>query len=113
MNWNDTLFKIEDKNIYTLAQSWNAEENSLCLISKGINIIYKFRANNTNEYLRITHQNIRNYSALESALKFQKISLSNGEKNSQNCIDQLCLLNPTQRVIIYLYLIFLKKLKNI
>ena len=42
MDWDNTLYKITPETILAFSQLWGAEEKSLQLVSKGINLVYQF-----------------------------------------------------------------------
>lgn len=71
MNWDDTLYKIAPNTILCACAQWGAEEASLKLVSKGINLVYQFKANGLTQFMRITHDSLRNLNQVESAMAFQ------------------------------------------
>lgn len=78
--WENTLFKINENTVKTFAKKWNSDENSLKLISKGINLVYVFKSNNEKNFLRITHNDIRSYQEIKAAISFQNHLFQNKVK---------------------------------
>lgn len=71
--WDQTLKKINHSiTPQKAATLWGADPSSVKLVSEGINLVYRFETNNFVKYLRITHEKIRNYTELISAIDFQK-----------------------------------------
>jgi Ser/Thr protein kinase RdoA (MazF antagonist) len=77
--WNQTLKKIDHTiTPFIAARYWGADDNSVKLVSDGINLVYRFEVNGAGKYLRVTHQKIRPQSDLAAAIDFQLFLCSHG-----------------------------------
>ena len=70
--WDQTLCKIDKDTPKKLIERWTKESLEVNLISKGVNLVYKFQIpSKTSCYIRITHQKLRLKNELEDAISFQ------------------------------------------
>ncbi len=70
--WEQTLKQINPLvTPYKAANLWQADADSLKLVSDGINLVYRFNALGQGRYLRITHPLLRSQLELQSAIDFQ------------------------------------------
>ena len=71
--WDKTLKQIDQENTpKTAVKLWGGEQDSITLVSEGINLVYRFKKENQTFYLRLTHAKLRPVSELKATLYFQK-----------------------------------------
>lgn len=71
--WDQVLNTIDEATTPKKAvEFWGGDSSSLEIVSCGINLVYRFKLNNQDAYLRITHQKLRPVDELNAALQFQK-----------------------------------------
>ena len=95
--WDKTLKKINHTTTpHHAAKLWNADDNSVILISNGINLVYRFEVNGLGKFLRMTHPNIRSYNESISAIDYQKHLFENAapickpvQSKSGNYIEEI------------------------
>lgn len=77
--WNDALKKIDPINTPKKAiDRWLGKSDTFSLISDGINLVYRFKKENENYYLRMTHSDLRPKKELLAAISYQR-HLSNND----------------------------------
>jgi Ser/Thr protein kinase RdoA (MazF antagonist) len=77
--WDKTLKLIDHQTTPQKAAAlWDADENTLKLVSDGINLVYRFESKGQGQYLRITHTSLRNHIDLSSALDYQHYLFQHG-----------------------------------
>jgi len=76
--WGKTLKQINLDVPKQAVKLWNGSESSLELVSDGINLVYRFDAEDNVRYLRITHEKLRSVGELEAAIHFQNYLAKNG-----------------------------------
>jgi Ser/Thr protein kinase RdoA (MazF antagonist) len=77
MSWNDSLYKIKKSTVVDAVKTWDGDEKTIQLMSKGINLVYQFQSHGIKKYLRITHKNIRSYNELNAAMEYQRFLFEN------------------------------------
>lgn len=76
--WDNLLKKLKQDTVNQAIQCWHGNLNSLTLISEGINTVYQFKTKDETFYLRVTHEKLRPYVALEAAISFQEHLFQSG-----------------------------------
>ena len=70
--WNKTLKQIDqEKTPKTAVKLWGGEQDSITLVSEGINLVYRFKKESQIFYLRLSHVKLQSVSELKAALYFQ------------------------------------------
>ncbi len=71
--WNDALKRIDPINTPKQAiERWSGDSSTISLISNGINLVYRFKKDSTNYYLRMTHADLRPKKELLAAISYQR-----------------------------------------
>lgn len=70
--WDALLKTLTLKTVASILPLWDADPQSVMLVSQGINAVYKFESQLKVFYLRITHEKLRKPSELAAALSFQQ-----------------------------------------
>jgi len=70
--WESTLKKLKADTAKRAILKWCNNPKHITLIANAINCVYRFECNDKGYYLKVTHEKIRNLTALRSALDFQQ-----------------------------------------
>lgn len=70
--WDQLQNQLNDESVKEFIKCWNGDPKTLALISKGINIVYRFTVDGERFYLRVSHKKLRALSELEAAIAFQQ-----------------------------------------
>lgn len=68
--WNELLRRMPEKVAQLAVQRWSGK--NLCLVSCGINLVYRFEKAKQSYYLRISHAQLRSEASILAAIHYQQ-----------------------------------------
>lgn len=68
--WNEVLHHFHIEQAHEAIKRFGGDSKTLCLISRGINLVYRFESQKQGYFLRVTHEKLRNHFALSAAIAY-------------------------------------------